>query len=157
MDGKNIKKIISGGKGIIKALHHGKVVWSGKAEVVVIGDIDGCKKEDINESINKSSFATILASYEWEFSTSFYKKNAGEYIENIKKAIGRNFILIVGCSDYDSSLLLATEAKKRNILCYHVLEPEIKNKIELNDILEMMELVIDIDKIHEMLKAMRNS
>lgn len=157
MNGKNIKKIISGGRGILKALHHGKVVWIGKAEAVIIGDIDGCKVEDIKESINKTSFVTILAGYEWEFASDFYKKNAGDYIEAIKNTFGRNSILIIGCADYDDSLLMATEAKKRNILCYHVLEPEIKNKIELNDNLEMMEMVIDVEGIHKELKAMRDA
>lgn len=154
-------KAIKSNGDISKVLHQGKVIWCDKIKVIVIGDADGCKDNDIVKSINSGSFATVLKSYLWEFASGFYTTEIMKnLIDQSVEYFGDNFILVIGTRVVQPSVDLATEAKRKNIKTYHITEPEIKNKCDpkvYDDLLGMMEMVIEVEEIHKVLKAMRDA
>lgn len=85
-----------------------------------------------------------------------YKKEVNEYTALYSEPV--NFI--IGAADVKAAEGIATEAKKRGIKTYHILEPEIKDRCDLDiydEHVGMMEMVLDVEALCNAVEKIRNS
>ena len=122
---------------------------------IVIGDRDGVATEEMLAALTTSDI-NVAANTEdtYVYGSLDYK----ELVNTYSALYSGTADFIIGAGDVEVAEGIATEAKKRGIKTYHITEPEIKNKCDFDaydKYVGMMEMVIDVEGIHNKLKAIR--
>lgn len=157
MKSSDIKSVKHSDSDIVKILSGGVVLWETAKNYIVIGDRDGISADDMKIVLSTSDLnikAITQDNYAGIVNYAEYAKIVNSYI-----ALYRGHAdFIIGTRDVWHAECIATEAKKRGIKTYHITEPEIKNKCDFDaydKYAGMMEMVIDVEGIHNKLKAIR--
>lgn len=166
-------KAIKSNGGIKEVRHKDETIWKldTKPKVFIFGDLNGIRTDDIEACIKTTEYE-IVGKDNIDQTTNPVVEIAHQnaVLEAYKKST--NIIIVLGFSEEESCIIYAGTFKdgdptwsgplggiQLNLKTYHICEPEIKNKIDPKVYeehnMETMEMVIDVEGIHNELKAIR--
>ena len=149
------KAVIHVSSDIVKIISCRVVLWEAVKRYIVIGDRDGVPTQEMLTALTTSNL-NLVANVEDTYLQSHidYKKLVNMYSSLYNEPAD----FIIGAGSVEVAEGIATEAKKRGVKTYHICEPEIKDRCDpdaYDEYVGMMELVLDVEGIHNELKAIR--
>lgn len=167
-------KAIKSNGDIRKVRHKDETIWKldTKPRVFIFGNLSGIVADDLEACIKTTEYE-IVGKMDAELpvlgNVDFNDQTA--VLETYKK--NNNIIIVLGFLDESDCSIYAETFKdgdptyagplaglSLNLKTYHITEPEIKNKCDpkaYKDHAGIIETVINVEEIHKVLKAMRDS
>ena len=144
-------------------------------KVIIIGDRDGIPGEAIKLCAESAGAEVVYAATEcfvWTSAGAMDLENQKRVKDLAEKYGCENTVVLLGGAEAESSGLACETVTNGDptfagplagvslgLLCYHVVEPEIKNQIDpkvYEEQISMMEMVLDVDGIIEEMTNIRN-
>lgn len=127
-----------------------------REKYIAIGDRDGVSVKEMLATLDSSDINVAANTESSYINTVDYKEEVNEYIALYNGPAD----FIIGAAEVKSAEGIATEAKKRGIKTYHILEPEIKDRCDpdvYDEHAGMMEMVLDAEALCNAVEKIRNS
>lgn len=131
-------------------------MWEVVKKYIVIGDRDGVSVKEMMAALTTSDLNVAASTESSYVSLVDYKKEVNEYTALYSGPAD----FIIGAAEVKSAESIATEAKKRGIKTYHILEPEIEDRCDpevYDEHVGMIEMVLDPEALCDAVGKIRNS
>lgn len=148
------KAVIHASSDIVKIISCRVVLWEVAKKYIVIGDRDGVSTGEMAKGMNASDLEVIALTEDTYVGIVDYAETVSSYIALYSGTAD----FIIGAGSVEAAEGIATEAKKRGVKTYHIVEPEIKSKCDpdaYGEHVGMMEMVLDVEALCNALKKIR--